>query len=138
DKVEKDPSAWQDDTAYLRFPGYYASHRAALTKALGKATAPVAETDNPEVLLSERAAEEGRYLFVVNDTPPDLDPGQLWRARPAARPRPRTAGAGAPGHGPPGAADGPRPPARAGQGGLRRLRPEARHPRQGHRPGRPA
>ena len=78
DKVEKDPSAWQDDSAYLRFPGYYAANRAALVKALGKETA-VAEVDNPEVLLSERAAEQGRYLFVVNDTPPDLDPGQLWR-----------------------------------------------------------
>src|SRR5262249_11508157 len=40
---------------------------------------PVAETDNPEVLLSERAAEDGRYLFVVNNTTPDLDPGQMWR-----------------------------------------------------------
>src|SRR5262249_33942702 len=79
DKVEKDPSAWHDDTADLRFPGYHAASRPALAQALGKVTAPVAETDAPEVLFSERAAEKGRYLFVVNDTPPDLDPGQLWR-----------------------------------------------------------
>src|SRR5262249_33641981 len=35
--------------------------------------------DKPEVLLSERRAEEGRYLFVVNNSTPDLDPGQMWR-----------------------------------------------------------
>src|SRR5262249_41207248 len=79
DKVEKDPSAWPDDTAYLRFPTYYPANRAALAKALGKATPPAAEVDNPDVLISERSAEKGRYLFVVNETPPNLDPGQLWR-----------------------------------------------------------
>jgi outer membrane protein assembly factor BamB len=78
-KIGNDPSAWQDDTAYLRFPGYYRAHRPALVKALGKALPPVAVAEGPEVVMSERAAEEGRYLFVVNDTVPDLDPGQLWR-----------------------------------------------------------
>src|SRR5688572_10392376 len=79
DRVGKDRNPWQDDTAFLRFPGYYRAHLPALRKALGKVLPPVAEVDNPEVLLSERAAEEGRYLFAVNDTVPDLDPGQLWR-----------------------------------------------------------
>ncbi|HKB41119.1 MAG TPA: hypothetical protein VKD72_32125, partial [Gemmataceae bacterium] len=79
DKVTKDTSPWQDDSAYLRFPGHYRAHLPALTKALGAVLPPVAGVENPEVLLSERAAEEGRYLFVVNDTVPDLDPGQLWR-----------------------------------------------------------
>jgi outer membrane protein assembly factor BamB len=79
DRIGHDPSVWQDDTAYLRFPGYYRAHLPALTKALGAVLPPVAEVDGPEVLLSERAAEEGRYLFVVNNTVPDLDPGQLWR-----------------------------------------------------------
>src|SRR5262249_39309762 len=72
-------SPWQDDSAYLRFPGHYRAHLPALTKALGAVLPPVAGVENPEVLLSERAAGEGRYLFVVNDTVPDLDPGQLWR-----------------------------------------------------------
>lgn len=79
DKVENDPSVWQDDAAYLRFPGYYRAHRPALLKGLGRLLPPVAAVDNPEVLLTERAAEEGHYLFVVNNTVPDLDPGQLWR-----------------------------------------------------------
>jgi outer membrane protein assembly factor BamB len=77
--IEKDPSVWQDDSAYLRFPAYYRAHRPALTKALGAALPPVAEVSAPEVLLSERAGEEGRYLFVVNNTVPDIGPGQLWR-----------------------------------------------------------
>jgi outer membrane protein assembly factor BamB len=79
DKIGKDPSVWQDDSSYLRLPGYYRAHLPALTKALGQALLPAAEVDGPEVLLSERAAEDGRYLFVVNDTVPDLDPGQIWR-----------------------------------------------------------
>src|SRR5262249_33393948 len=79
DKVTKDPSVWQDETAYLRFPGYYRSHLPALRKALGAVLPPVAGVENPDVVLSERAAGEGRFLFVVNDTLPDLDPGQLWR-----------------------------------------------------------
>src|SRR5262249_18388310 len=79
DKIENDPSVWQDDTAYLRFPGYYRKHLPALMKALSRVLRPVATVDNPEVLLSERAAEEGRYLFVVNNTVPDLDPAHMWR-----------------------------------------------------------
>jgi outer membrane protein assembly factor BamB len=78
-KVNSDPSVWQDDSAYLRFPGHYRAHLPALTKALRAVVPPVAEVDGDEVLLSERAAEDGRYLFVVNDTVPDLGPGQLWR-----------------------------------------------------------
>src|SRR5262249_58303846 len=79
DKVTKAPSVWQDDTAYLRFSRHYRSHLPALRKTLGSVLSPVAGVDNPDVLLSERASDEGRYLFVVNDTVPDLDPGQLWR-----------------------------------------------------------
>jgi outer membrane protein assembly factor BamB len=79
DKIAGDPGVWQDDTAYLRFPGYYRAHRPALAKALGAVLPPVAGVESPEVLASERAAEDGRYLFVVNNTAPDLDPGQLWR-----------------------------------------------------------
>jgi outer membrane protein assembly factor BamB len=79
DKVENDPSVWQDDTAYLRFPGYYRKNLPALKKALGRVLRPAAAVDNPDILLSERAAEDGRYLFVVNNTVPDLDPAQMWR-----------------------------------------------------------
>jgi outer membrane protein assembly factor BamB len=78
-KIENDPSVWQDDSAYVRFPAYYRAHLPALRKALSGVIDPLAGVDNPEVLLSERAAEEGRYLFVVNNTTPELEPGQMWR-----------------------------------------------------------
>jgi outer membrane protein assembly factor BamB len=80
DKVENDPSVWQDDTAYVRFPAYYRKNLPALKKALGRVLRPVGEVESADVLLSERAAEAGRYLFVVNNTVPDLSPGQMWRA----------------------------------------------------------
>jgi outer membrane protein assembly factor BamB len=78
-KLASDPSLWQDDAAYLRVPRYYRAHLPALTKALGAVLPPVAAVEGPEVFVSERAAEEGRYLWVVNNTAADLDPGQLWR-----------------------------------------------------------
>ncbi len=40
---------------------------------------PPADPDNPEVLVSERSSWHGRYLFVVNNTAPALEPGHLWR-----------------------------------------------------------
>jgi outer membrane protein assembly factor BamB len=78
-QFEKDATAASDDSAYWRFAGYCRRNAEALRKVLGKVTPPAAEVDNHEILVSERAAEEGRYLFVVNDTTPRLEPGQLWR-----------------------------------------------------------
>ncbi|MCL2701061.1 MAG: PQQ-binding-like beta-propeller repeat protein [Phycisphaerae bacterium] len=69
-----------DDAAYHRFPAWAKENVPALAKALSTATAPVATTDNPEVLMSERASGGGRYLWVVNNTTPDMDPGVIWRA----------------------------------------------------------
>jgi outer membrane protein assembly factor BamB len=79
DHVEKDPSVWQDDSAYWRFPDYFRANARLLIKTLGKAVSPEAQVDNPEVLLSERASGEARFLFVVNNTSCPLPPGQLWR-----------------------------------------------------------
>jgi outer membrane protein assembly factor BamB len=78
-QFEKDAHAASDDSAYWRFAEYCRANSRALAKALVKVTPPVAEVENPEVFVSERAAEEGRYLFVVNYTTPRLEPGQLWR-----------------------------------------------------------
>lgn len=78
DKFEKDPSPASDDAAYERFPGYCLANVPALSKALAKVESP-AVVDNPEVFVSERKAEQGRYLFVVNNTTPKLGPGHIWR-----------------------------------------------------------
>ena len=79
DKLEEDPSQAGDDAAYWRFRDYALSHVDALHKSLDPATPRVAQCDNPEILMSERVAGQGRYLFVVNNTNTTFDPGQLWR-----------------------------------------------------------
>lgn len=79
DHFEKDPSPASDDAAYVRFPAYCRANAPAVARALERATVASAAVDNDEILLSERRADEGRYLFVVNNATPALDPGQLWR-----------------------------------------------------------
>jgi hypothetical protein len=80
DHFEKDRHPASDDSAYERFPGYLKETVPALRKALAEVP-PVAETDNPELLLSQRTDAQGdaRYVFVVNNTTPELSPGQMWR-----------------------------------------------------------
>src|SRR5262249_6016378 len=78
-QFEKDRHPASDDDAYLRFATYCKAHVAQLRTALEKPVARVAEIDNTEVFASERKSEDGRYLFVVNNTTPELEPGHLWR-----------------------------------------------------------
>lgn len=81
DKFEKDPHTWGDDPAYApyRFPGYVLANLPALQDKLGTVLRPLLKVENPEVLLSERVSGAGRFIFVVNNTTIDLDPGQMWR-----------------------------------------------------------
>lgn len=81
DRVSQDPSAWQDDAAYDRFPRYFKTHAAKLRDVLGPVVKPVAECANPEVLFSERALDQGqgRYVWAVNNTMLGWDPGLAWR-----------------------------------------------------------
>jgi len=67
------------DSTFWRMPQTLLSTAALLQAKLAPVCAPVAQTDNPEVLFTERVAEQGRYLFVVNNTTPELAPGNLWR-----------------------------------------------------------
>jgi outer membrane protein assembly factor BamB len=79
DKWEKDPSLAADDHAYWRTSLCAQADAAAMAKALATVRPP-AQVDNPQVFLTERRAEQGRYLFVVNNSvPSDLEPGCLWR-----------------------------------------------------------
>ena len=81
-KVENDPSVWQDDSAYLRFAGYFKDHAAALRQALAKEVPPLAELDDPEILLTSRAqVEMPAFLWVVNNAAIHLEPGQMWASR---------------------------------------------------------
>ena len=78
-KLENDRSPAGDDAAYWRFAGYAKANLPALSKALDAATPPAAKVDDDEVLISSRRGEDGRYLWVVNNTLPRVDPGMLWR-----------------------------------------------------------
>lgn len=77
DHVEKDAHPASDDAAYWRFPGYFRATAPAIRKAVARGSPAIVEND--EILVSERASEEGRFVFLVNNTTPQMEPGQLWR-----------------------------------------------------------
>jgi len=79
DRVKADPSAWQDDAAYERFPRYFKDHAVHLKKILGPVVPPVAECDNPEIMLTERRSGDVRFVWAVNNTMLGWDPGLAWR-----------------------------------------------------------
>jgi hypothetical protein len=74
--VEKDPHPASDDSAYWRFPEYCRATVPAILKAVGP---PAVLVENDEIFVAERRSEEGRYFFLVNNTTPRIEPGQLWR-----------------------------------------------------------
>jgi hypothetical protein len=78
DKLLKEPSAWQDDSTYARFPAYFTEYAAALRKALA-AVPPVADCPEPGVMLTERRSGDARFVWAVNNVPTGLDPGLAWR-----------------------------------------------------------
>ena len=79
DKLLQEPSAWQDDSAYARFPVYFTEYAATLRKALGASVPPVAACDEPGVMLTERQSGDARFVWAVNNVPTGLDPGLAWR-----------------------------------------------------------
>jgi hypothetical protein len=78
-RVEKDPGVWQDDSAYDRFPGYFEAEAAMLDEALRPIVEPVATVDDPAIMLTERTAGSGRFVWMVNNKMLGLDPGLAWR-----------------------------------------------------------
>ncbi|MDR3634916.1 MAG: hypothetical protein P4L84_14020 [Isosphaeraceae bacterium] len=79
DQVENDASGWQDDSAYVRFPGYFRRNAAVLAEALKSVVPPVAGCDEPDVMLTERRSGEARFVWAVNNTSTGLEPGMAWR-----------------------------------------------------------
>ena len=79
DRIDQDPTPWQDDSAYLRFPAYFKRDAEQLTRVLGASVPPVADVSDPDVLLTERASGRARFVWVVDNVEPDLDPGLAWR-----------------------------------------------------------
>jgi hypothetical protein len=79
DALLKEPSAWQDDSAYARFPGYFAASAKVVRKMFGPEVPPVAECGEPGVLLTERRSGDARFVWAVNNVATGLDPGVAWR-----------------------------------------------------------
>jgi outer membrane protein assembly factor BamB len=79
DHVARDPSVWQDDSAYRRIPAYFETDARTLRRVLDPYVAPVADVDDAEILLTERVSGQGRFVWVIDNIIPDLDPGLAWR-----------------------------------------------------------
>jgi outer membrane protein assembly factor BamB len=77
--VDQDPSAWQDDSAYERFPRYFKQNAAVLRRVFGEVVPPVAESEEPEVMLTERRSGEASFVWAVNNVTTGLEPGLAWR-----------------------------------------------------------
>ncbi|MGK5638631.1 WD40 repeat domain-containing protein [Streptomyces sp. URMC 126] len=78
-RVESDETPQSDDDSYRRFRRIFLDQAAKVTAVLKDVVAPVAECDNPEVLLSERKAGSTTYIWAVNNTLLDWEPGLVWR-----------------------------------------------------------
>lgn len=79
DKFETDKHPASDDAAYYRFPQYIKANLPVVQRVLDGVTPPVAKIENPEVWASQLSGGAGKYLFVVNNTTPPFEPGQIWR-----------------------------------------------------------
>ncbi|MFJ2770474.1 hypothetical protein [Streptomyces sp. NPDC087300] len=77
--VENDETPQSDDASYYRLRRLFLDQAAKVTAALKDVVAPVAECDNPEVWLSERKAGKTTYIWAVNNTLLDWEPGLVWR-----------------------------------------------------------
>lgn len=78
-QFEKDPSPAADDHAFWRFPKYCLKTAGILKSMLDPVVSPPVEIDNPEVFVSVRRNGDTRYVFLVNQTTPEIPPGKLWR-----------------------------------------------------------
>ncbi|HLQ44695.1 MAG TPA: hypothetical protein VK137_08205, partial [Planctomycetaceae bacterium] len=69
----------QDDSLYVRVPRWFFEHALDLKKILADVP-PVAECNQPEVLLFERFSGDARFVWAVNNTMMlEQNPGQAWR-----------------------------------------------------------
>jgi len=79
DNLIRDISHAGDDAAFWRFPQYARRNLKALKRALDAVTPPAADTDNDEVFFTSRRSGKGRYLFAINNSMIDIDPGYMYR-----------------------------------------------------------
>jgi hypothetical protein len=78
-RIEREPHVLNDDSAFWQFRGIMLEHAQALREAWKDVVPPVAQCDQPEVLLTERRLGDVSVLWAVNDAAVSLEPGHLWR-----------------------------------------------------------
>ena len=78
DGIEKIP-CFNDDSAYWAFPERLVANAKIIAPILAPVVAPVATVEEPEVLVSERFAGQGRFIWVVNNTHNPLPAELLYR-----------------------------------------------------------
>ncbi|MEU1117431.1 MULTISPECIES: hypothetical protein [unclassified Streptomyces] len=78
-RVESDETPQSDDASYYRMRRVFLDQAGKVTAALKDVVAPVAECDNPEVLLSEWTRGNITYIWAVNNTLFDWEPNLIWR-----------------------------------------------------------
>jgi hypothetical protein len=79
DRIETIRPLINDDSIHERVRAVFLEHAGKLRTALNDTVKPFAECDNPEVHLSEWTSGGVRYLWAVNNTMLDWDPGLAWR-----------------------------------------------------------
>ena len=79
DQVEKGLGIMNNDLAWYTLPKIFKEEALGINKAMGSVVPPVAELENPEIMLTERINGEGRFVWALNNDLPDLEPWQMWR-----------------------------------------------------------
>ena len=68
-----------NDIAWKNMVDYVQPHLTILRDTIGTTAPPVVRLAHDQVYLTERRSGVGRFLYLVNNTAPDLQPSQLWR-----------------------------------------------------------
>ena len=79
DGAERTVPLWNCDLSYYDYPKILREQAAALTKVLAPIVQPVAQVENPEVMLTERRNGEGRFVWVLANETSHLEPWAMWR-----------------------------------------------------------
>jgi len=78
DHIEK-LNGFNNPGAFTDFPPVLLANAPLVAAKLGKVVPPVAVVDYPQVLVSERSQGDARFVWVVNNTPIQLNPELLGR-----------------------------------------------------------
>ncbi|MGD0678874.1 MAG: hypothetical protein ABSC94_26005 [Polyangiaceae bacterium] len=78
DHTAADPSLQNDDSSYPRLSEIFKEDAAIVDRELDFVP-PAARTTEPDVAVTRRKSGEGRFVWVVDNVLPDVDPAVAWR-----------------------------------------------------------